>query len=44
VELGAAAGPQRLPVAVEVGSGHPGVTVLKAEPAEVTVRALGRKG
>jgi hypothetical protein len=44
VELGAGAGPQRLPVAVELGSGHPGVTVLKTEPPEVTVRALGKKG
>jgi hypothetical protein len=44
VEVGAGASPQRLPVAVELGSGHPGVTVLKTEPAQVTVRALGKKG
>jgi hypothetical protein len=44
VELGPGAGQQRLPVAVELGSGHPGVTVLKTEPPIVTVRALGKKG
>jgi hypothetical protein len=33
-----AALPARLPVAVEIGSGHPGVTVVETRPAEVTVR------
>ncbi len=31
--------PGRLPVAVEIISGHPGVTVVETRPAEVSVRA-----
>jgi YbbR domain-containing protein len=41
VELGATDG--RLPVEVEVGPGHPGVSVLQTEPAQVAVRTLHKK-
>ena len=30
--------PARLPVSVEIGSGHPGVAVVETRPAEVLVR------
>jgi YbbR domain-containing protein len=44
VDLGAGSeAAARLPVAVEVGTGHPGVTVLQTEPAQVSVRALHKK-
>jgi YbbR domain-containing protein len=37
---GAGAVPERLPVAVEISSGHAGISVLETRPAEVTVRML----
>jgi YbbR domain-containing protein len=43
VELGPNDGSGRLPVEVEVGPGHPGVSVLLTEPAQVTVRAPRKK-
>jgi len=35
--------PGRLPVAVEVSSGHSGVSVLETRPAEVSVRAFRKR-
>ena len=35
--------PGRLPVAVEISSGHAGISVLKTKPAEVSVRALRQR-
>jgi hypothetical protein len=43
VEVGEGEGLQRRAVAVELLAGHPGVTVLKTEPGEVTVRVLRKK-
>ena len=37
---GEGAVPGRLPVAVEISSGHAGVSVLETRPAEVSVRVL----
>jgi YbbR domain-containing protein len=36
--------PGRLPVAVEISSGHAGVSVLESRPAQVAVRVLRQKG
>jgi YbbR domain-containing protein len=36
--------PARLPVAVEIAPGHPGVSVVQTRPAEVAVRAAGPGG
>jgi len=36
--------PARLPVAVEIAPGHPGVSVVETRPAEVAVRAAGPGG
>jgi hypothetical protein len=35
------ASPARLPVAVEIGSGHPGVSVIETRPSEVAIRPSG---
>ena len=35
--------PGRLPVAVEISSGHAGISVLETRPAEVSVRALRQR-
>jgi len=36
--------PARLPVAVEIAPGHPGVSVVETRPAEVALRAAGPGG
>jgi YbbR domain-containing protein len=36
------ASPARLPVAVEIASGHPGVSVIETRPSEVAIRPSGR--
>jgi YbbR domain-containing protein len=39
---GEGASPARLPVAVEIASGHPGVSVIETRPSEVAIRPSGR--
>jgi hypothetical protein len=36
--------PERLPVSIEIASGHPGVAVVETRPAEVTVRLPRPRG
>ena len=38
------AAPARLPVAVEIGPGHPAVSVTETRPAEVAIRPAGPGG